>query len=396
MAGEAPVQKKRVVVLGGGFAGVQTAIGLQKQGTFAVTLVSDRDYFYLYPTSIWIPVRKTPFARSQVSLEEISKAHGFSFVIDTVRSIQIASGKVACEANEFSYDYLVVAMGAEKVSLPGIEHTLSLSGKPELSLAIRDRIDALVAAGQGSIAVGFGGNPKDQSAVRGGPAFELMFNIHTLLKKKGIREKFTLTFFAPMEKPGERMGGTARKMVDRMLARLDIGKRFGKKFRSFDPRGVVFEDQSRLDADLVLYIPGGAGHSALKASDLPLNEAGFIRIDDHGLVEGTRNVYAVGDIAALEGPAWRAKQGHVAEVMARNAVFNIVMNEQAKTDRRGHREHLSIICLLDTGNGAALVYRDNVRDFVIPLPVIGHWMKRGWGAYARWTKLGKIPQLPGL
>jgi sulfide:quinone oxidoreductase len=134
----------------------------------------------------------------------------------------------------------------------------------------------------------------------------------------------------------------------------------------------------------------------VKASDLPLNEAGFIRIDDHGLVEGTRNVYAVGDIAALEGPAWRAKQGHVAEVMARNAVFNIVMNEQAKTDRRGHREHLSIICLLDTGNGAALVYRDNLRDFVIPLPVVGHWMKRGWGAYARWTKLGKIPRLPGL
>jgi sulfide:quinone oxidoreductase len=225
MAGEAPVQKKRVVVLGGGFAGVQTAIGLQKQGTFAVTLVSDRGYFYLYPTSIWIPVRKTPFARSQVSLEEVSKAHGFSFVIDTVRSIQIASGKIACEANEFSYDYLVIAMGAEKVSHPGIEHTLSLSGKPELSLAIRDRIDALVAAGQGSIAVGFGGNPKDQSAVRGGPAFELMFNIHTLLKKKGIREQFTLTFFAPMEKPGERMGGTALKMVDRMLARLDIGKR---------------------------------------------------------------------------------------------------------------------------------------------------------------------------
>jgi sulfide:quinone oxidoreductase len=396
MAGEAPLQKKHVVVLGGGFAGVQAAIGLQKQGNFAVTLVSDRDYLYLFPTSIWIPVRKAPFEKSQVSLKEISNAHGFSLVIDIVRSIQASSGKVTCNAREFSYDYLLLAMGAEKISHPGIEHTLSICGKPEVSLAIRDRLDELVAAGHGSIAVGFGGNPKDQSAVRGGPAFELMFNIHAMLKRRGLRENFTLTFFAPMEKPGERMGATALKMVDQLLARLNIGKRFGKKIRAFDSRGVLFEDQSRLDADLVLFIPGGAGHSALKESDLPLNDAGFVRIDDHGLVEGTRNVYAVGDIAALDGPAWRAKQGHVAEVMARNAVYNIVMHERGKTERRGYRDHLSIICLMDTGDGAALVYRDQVRDFVIPLPLVGHWMKKGWGAYARWTKTGRMPRIPGL
>jgi sulfide:quinone oxidoreductase len=396
MAGQAPEQRKRVVVLGGGFAGIQAAIGLQKQGTFDVTLVSDRDYLFLFPTSIWIPVRGASFEDAQVNLGEISSAYGFSLIVDPVQNIHIASRQVSCAKNELTYDYLVIAMGGEKVSHPGIEHTISICGKPELSLAIRERIDAIVATGKGSIAVGFGGNPKDPSAVRGGPAFELMFNIHSMLKAKGIRESFTLTFFAPMEKPGERMGPKALRMVDRMLDRLNIGKRFGKKIRSFDACGVLFDDGSRLDADLVLFIPGGAGHSALKRSDLPLNEAGYILVNDHGLVEGTDNVYAVGDVAALQGPAWRAKQGHVAEVMARNAVFNIVMREQGKPERKGYQEHLSIICLMDTGNGAALVYRDGKRDFVIPLPVVGHWMKKGWGAYARWTKTGKIPRLPGL
>jgi len=33
---------------------------------------------------------------------------------------------------------------------------------------------------------------------------------------------------------------------------------------------------------------------------------------------------------------------------------------------------------------------------VIPLPIIGHWLKKGWGSYARLTKLGKIPRFPGL
>ncbi len=49
--------------------------------------------------------------------------------------------------------------------------------------------------------MGFGGNPKDPSNVRGGPAFEVLFNVHNELKKKGIRDNFELTFFAPMEKP---------------------------------------------------------------------------------------------------------------------------------------------------------------------------------------------------
>ena len=52
-------------------------------------------------------------------------------------------------------------------------------------------------------------------------------------------------------------------------------------------------------------------------------------------------------------------------------------------------------CLLDTGDGAAMVYRGRKRNVVIPLPIVGHWMKRAWGSYARLTKLGRIPRLPG-
>jgi len=49
----------------------------------------------------------------------------------------------------------------------------------------------------------------------------------------------------------------------------------------------------------------------VKASDLPRNEAGFVRIDAGCAVPGFPGVWAVGDAAALEGPEWRAKQGHV-------------------------------------------------------------------------------------
>jgi hypothetical protein len=57
----------------------------------------------------------------------------------------------------------------------------------------------LVKAGKGGIAVGIGGNPKDPSAMRGGPAFEELFNIDNLLRDKGLRHNFELSIFAPMK-----------------------------------------------------------------------------------------------------------------------------------------------------------------------------------------------------
>ena len=64
---------KKILVLGGGFAGLQTAIELQKNGGFVITLVSDRDYLYLYPISIWIPVHMKEFEDVKVPLSKIQK-----------------------------------------------------------------------------------------------------------------------------------------------------------------------------------------------------------------------------------------------------------------------------------------------------------------------------------
>ena len=387
---------KKILILGGGFAGIQTAIELQNSSKFKVTLVSDRDYLYIYPISIWVPVRQTTFESVKVPLVNIQKEYPFELIIDTVKEIHSKDHQVVCKDRVIEYDYLVVAFGADKMKHKGIENTLSICGKPEISLAIRDRIDQLIEHGSGKIAVGFGGNPKDKSAVRGGPGFELMFNIHHTLKKKGIREKFDLTFFAPMEEPGARMGKGSMALLNKMFDKYHIKRRFGKKITEFGETAVVFEDDSRLETDLILFIPASAGHSALQSSDLPLTEAGFIKIDDNCQVEGLPEVYAIGDIAALDGPDWKAKQGHIAELMGRNAAFNILESEKGSTKRKGYQKELNILCVMDTGNGAAFVFRNGIRSFIIPLPVIGHWMKKGWGVYSKWTKVGRFPRLPSL
>jgi sulfide:quinone oxidoreductase len=387
---------KKVLILGGGFAGIQTAIELQKKHIFDITLVSDRDYLYLYPISIWIPVHIKEFEDVKIQLTDIQKKYPFKLIIDSVTEIHALENRVICQNSTLDYDYLVVAFGSDKMQHKGMANTMSICAKPETAMDILHKIDELVLKKEGKIAIGFGGNPNDKSAVRGGPAFEMMFNIHNYLKTKKIRDNFELTFFAPMEEPGARMGKGALAMVDSMFTRYNIKKHFGLKIKEFVTDGVIFEDDSKLTSDFVMFISAGTGPAVLKKSDLPLSEAGFVKIEDSGQVRGFRNVYAAGDIAAIEGADWIAKQGHIAELMGRNAAHNIIATETGSNKRKVYQKHLNILCVMDTGDGAAFVFRNAKKAIMIPLPIIGHWLKKGWGSYARLTKLGKMPRLPGL
>ncbi len=388
---------KKVLILGGGFAGVETAIYLRKHD-IDVTVVSDRSYFYIYPISIWIPTGETTRENVSIPLKQLADKHGFNFIVDAVTAFDAKDKKVTLASGQIidDFEYIVLAMGQDKIKAKGIEHTLSICGKPEEAVELNKRLDALIKKGSGKIAFGFGGNPKDTSAVRGGPAFELLFNVHNILKRKGVRDKFELTFFAPMEKPGLKMGHNAVEMMHKILKMKNIHTQIGSKIVSFEKDGINFENGTKLNSDLIMFISAGTGHNVLAKSGLPLSEAGFIVTDEYNEIEGFEGIYAIGDSASLLGPDWRAKQGHVAEVMAKNIAYNIFQKMQNINSKRSYIDHINILCVMDTGDGAAFVYRSDKNAIMIPLPIIGHWLKKGWGWYCKNSKLGKIPRILGM
>jgi len=383
---------KKVLVLGGGIGGVETAIALRKEG-FDVQLISDRDFLFIYPISIWIPTGEMSPDKVKIPLYDIGKAHDIKLQTGKVEHIKPDAVILENQTELKDFDYLIIALGQAKLKHPGIEHTLSVCGSPDEILEIKNRLDKLIEKGSGNLAFGFGGNPKAPEAVRGGPVFEVMFNVHNYLKKLGLRDRFEITFFAPMEKPGARLGETALKMMDKMFSSMGINKITGKKIKEFKPEGVVLEDRE-IKADLVVFTPAGDGHPVVKDSPLPQTEAGFLKINEFCQVEDFEHIYAVGDVASIEGPQWRAKQGHLAEVMGRITAHNIAVKEKMKEGKiESYKPHINIMCLMDTGTGGALAYRSDSRALLLPLPVIGHWMKKAWGVYFRLTKLGKFPKI---
>ncbi|WP_457644505.1 NAD(P)/FAD-dependent oxidoreductase [Persephonella sp.] len=389
---------KKVLVLGGGTAGIESAIFLRKEG-FDVEIVSNREFFYIYPVSIWIPTGEVDLEDITISLKELSKSHGFKVTIDEVEGISASEKKVFLKnsGERSDFDYLVIALGQSKMKHEGIEHTLSICGSPQEALKIKERIQDLIKKGKGKIAFGFGGNPKAKEAVRGGPVFEILFNVHNYLKRLGIRDNFELIFFAPMEKPGARLGEKALKMLDKMFEKMGIKKFTGKKIKRFTKNSVELEDGTVIEADLILFTPGGTGHPAVKNSDLPKTEAGFLKIEDTCQVLNAENIYAAGDVVALEGPEWKAKQGHLAEMMGRIIAHNLAVKEGLKEgELKSYKEHINILCLMDMGDGGGLAYRSEKKAFLIPLPVIGHYLKKGWGIYYKLSKLGRLPRIPGM
>ncbi|MDP2850649.1 MAG: FAD-dependent oxidoreductase [Sulfuricurvum sp.] len=388
---------KSVLIIGGGIAGVEAAIYYRKEG-FEVELISDRNYVFIYPIAIWIPIKTIPFKKATLSLDKLAARHNFRLTIDRLISINGAEKSISLELGGLRIaDHLVIATGAAKMRHEGLEHTLSICGAPEQSLLLKEKIEALIERGSGKIAFGFGGNPNDSSSVRGGPGFELFFNLHHHLSQLGIRDNYEMTFFAPMPQPGVRMGKKALSSIETMFKNNHFGTRFGKKIKRFETNSIIFEDNSVLESDLTMFIPAGDGMTLIKESDLPQNSAGFIRINNYCEIEGVEGWYAIGDASALEGPEWRAKQGHLAEIMARNAAHNSAVAYGLKSNpKKTYQEHLNIVCLMDTGNGAGFVYRNDKKVFFISLPIIGHWMKLVWGWYYKLSKMGYIPRIPGM
>ena len=389
------MNQQKFIVLGGGFAGVEAAIKLRKY-KYDVTLVSDRDYLFVYPISIWIPTGKKQFKDVKIPLAKLAKKHGFKLIVESVKRIDHKANQVNLEHQTLDYDFLFVAMGMHKVISKGLEFTHSICGQPKEAVNIAAELEKLLEKGSGRIAVGFGGNPKDPSAVRGGPAFELLFNISHFLKQHKVRDQFDLNFFAPMKQPGKRLGQKALKKLDVFFKHYKVKKWVGKKIIRFEQNAVVFEDDSRLESDLIIFISGGSGHQVMLDSGLPVNDAGFVKIDQNCKVEGHKNIYAIGDVAEITGAEWAAKQGHVAEVMAEVSAYNVHCELNGNNRRKNYREKLNIICVMDSGDGAAIVMRDHKKEIMLPLPVIGHWLKKAWGFYYRNSKLKRIPRIPGM
>ncbi len=366
--------KPEIAILGAGFAALTAARTLRRKLPQAeITLVAPKAEFQYLPSLIWVPTGLRHRSDIVMPLESFLKRNRLGFKAASVTGIDDGGRTVHTSAGPVRNNALVIATGARFMKgLAGIEHALTLCEGIDAAEAIRARVDALP---KGRIALGFGGNPNEPTAMRGGPMFELLFGLDSWLRKEGRRSNVELTFFNAAAEPGKRLGEKAVTGLLAEMARRRIDTHLGHKPLGFSDKGVDTEG-GHVNADLILFMPGLTGPAWVKDTALPKSAGGFIKGDEYCRVPGFERTYVAGDAGSFPGPDWLPKQAHMADLQAKAAAENLVGELSGKEPRRTPRPEL--ICIVDTLDSGMLVYRDVKRSVVLPGNRMLHWSKRAF------------------
>ncbi|HSH84592.1 MAG TPA: FAD-dependent oxidoreductase [Guyparkeria sp.] len=362
----------KLTVIGAGFGALTAIRRLRRLRPQAeITLIAPEPTFQYYPSLIWVPAGLRRREDILYDIQPLLKRLDVRFHAGRVTGVSDDGRRVITDRGEVENDGLIVASGGRFLKkLPGIEHAITLCEGIDAAEAIRDRLAAMKG---GTIAIGFGGNPKEPAAVRGGPMFELLFGIDRLLRKQGRREQFQLVFFNPSPRPGNRMGESA---VDRLLERMqkfDIEARIGAKITRFEADRVVTE-QGEFEADLILFMPGMTGPAWLENASFPTSPGGLVDADEHTRVKGFERVYVAGDSGSYPAPDWAPKQAHMADLQAEAAAENLVAEIDGQPGDNTFKWEL--VCVMDMLDRAVLVFRNDKRQWVTPPCRLLHWSKR--------------------
>ncbi len=115
---------KKVLIIGGGYAGVSALRELAKSEDIEVTLIDRHPYHFLQTEGYELVANTIPFDKTIVNLHTLCESFGenVSFLHDAVKEIDLTKKRVICEdSEELSYDYLIVAAGSVTKFFKSIE-----------------------------------------------------------------------------------------------------------------------------------------------------------------------------------------------------------------------------------------------------------------------------------
>ena len=363
---------KKVTIIGSGFAAL-TAVKTLRAGNsdIEITVVSPKAEMQYLPSSIWIPSGKRKPEDIIVPLDKFFKRMNVTHHAAKATGLTNQGRTLQTDNGEIKNDGLIICSGGRFLKkLPGIENAITPCEGVEASVKIRDRLKEMDG---GNIAFGFASNPKEPSAMRGGPMFEFLFGIDHQLRDEGRRDKFNLSFFTPAPSPGQRLGPKAVQGMVGEMAKRNIKTYLGSKLKKFTAEAVETETDT-FAADLIIFMPGMTGNQWFKNTDLPLSEGGMLKANKSCQVEGFEYTYVAGDSGSYPGPDWMPKQAHMADLQAAAAAKNLITEFNGSTPTEEFK--VELMCIIDSQNKGMLVVRNQKRNIVLPSFRLFHWLKR--------------------
>ena len=326
--------KPKIVVLGGGFAGLNLVKKLDKK-KYDVALVDKHNYhtcpplFYqvasseLDPTSICFPLRRELNKRS---------GRGISFHIGEVRSVDVVNKCVVTNYESIPYDKLVIAVGTTNNFFGNpdlIDEVYTLKSTDE---AIRIRNEILFRCERAAV------EPDEEKRRRmlsfvvigGGPAGVEIAGAIGELKRYILKRDYpeipvddlSITIVEGTDRVLGAMSPQASETALRDLKQLMVNVRLGRLMKTYKDNVVTLDDGSTLYSEMVIWTAGVTGTPIeFTGTDYKPGRGGRFQTDDYCRVDGLNDVFAIGDVNLLTSEKYPRGLPQLAQVAIQQGKF---------------------------------------------------------------------------
>jgi sulfide:quinone oxidoreductase len=304
---DASDRKPRVLIAGGGIAGLEALMALRDlaEDRVEITLAAPQPDFVYKPLTVEEPFSAQ--AAERRALEPLVGALEARFVQHAIARVRPEDHVAELDdGSAEGYDALVVCVGARAVAAFRDAITFRADRQPpgiDELLGGRDKATRHIA---------FVVPPAVTWPL---PIYELALLTRRRAEELGLTD-LRITIVTPESGALIIFGTVASEAVDTLLRARDIAIVGGTRVRESDDGELILTPgDKRLEADVVLALPELRGPGI---AGLPADDQGFIPIDEHARVNGAADVYAAGD-----GTTFPIKQGGLGTQQADAAAEHI-------------------------------------------------------------------------
>ncbi|AID43265.1 NAD(P)/FAD-dependent oxidoreductase [Staphylococcus xylosus] len=302
--------RKKVLVLGAGYAGLQTITKLQKQisaDEAEITLINKNDYHY---EATWLHEASAgtlSYEDLLYPVESVVDKNKVNFVKAEVTKIDRNAKKVETDAGIFDFDILVVGLGfeSETFGIKGMkDHAFQIENiltARQLSRHIEDKFANYASSKQK--------DDKDLAIIVGGAGFtgveflgELTDRIPELCNKYGVEQskvKITCVEAAPKMLPM-----FSDELVNYAVSYLEgkgVEFKIGTPIVAANEKGFVVkvnDKEEQLEANTVVWAAGVRGSKLMEESFEGVKRGRIVTKQDL-TIEGYDDIFVIGDCSAF-------------------------------------------------------------------------------------------------
>lgn len=321
--------KKHVVIIGGGFAGIN-AIKVLDKNKFDITLI-DRHNFHSFPP-LFYQIASSGLDSGSISFpfrREVRHMKHVRFHMGEVKKIDTVAKTVTTQFETVSYDYLIVAAGTTNNFFGMNDLRDKVYTLKSVAEAIRLRNEILDRLERASIAtdherkkqllsfvvIGAGPTGVEVAGAIGEMKRYIIPREYPELKKEDLK----ILIVEGTDRVLRTMSEDASRHAYEYLGHLMVDVKLNTTMVGYDNNVVKFADGEEVYCETLIWTAGITGEPIDGFDKSVYARGGRFKVDEYNRVDGYNNIFALGDISYLEAPEYPRGYPQMAQVAIQQA-----------------------------------------------------------------------------